>query len=460
MDQTDDDAQIPENPPIIPEPPVLAEVPEPPAGSASDDYPPWLLPPAVPSASAETRAKGFPEPPPILPETEGPPPRVGTPLPPMFSPRRPVADPVSPWAFVALAILMGASLLALFIPGKLGRMLLGSWTTSIFSTMAVAAYLGLERSWARQVSWLILGGTLILMALFNVGISLKAMSGDGVSPSLENKYEVLLVMCLSLLCVIPGFRPILRRSPLGFGWLSGTTEWTSVRLLALGTTVSLTLSCCIPLLILGEPPFLLAIQRSAAFAAEINENRGAEGMLRDNFYSLVWTLGGAMLAVGMGIRRNTNQTLDRLGLQRISILQLGVAVLLTALLLGLGEWMDLGITRTWQAFGWKTTDASAVEALFSGFFSPVGAIVIGVTAGLGEEVAVRGILQPRLGILLSNSFFTAMHAYQYHWDALCSVFITGLVLGLIRKKTNTTVSAIVHGGFDFVLILMAIPKGD
>jgi membrane protease YdiL (CAAX protease family) len=53
-----------------------------------------------------------------------------------------------------------------------------------------------------------------------------------------------------------------------------------------------------------------------------------------------------------------------------------------------------------------------------------------------------------------------MHAYQYHWDALCSVFITGLVLGLIRKKTNTTVSAIVHGGFDFVLILMAIPKGD
>jgi membrane protease YdiL (CAAX protease family) len=367
-----------------------------------------------------------------------------------------VVDPVSPWAFIALGVLMAASLLALFIPGELGRLLLGSWTTCIFSTMAVAAYLGLERSWARQVSWLILGGTLILMALFNVGISLRAMSENGV----RGNYEVLLVMCLSLLCVIPAFRPILHQSPLGFRWLSGTTEWTSVRLLALGTTVSLTLSCCMPLLILGEPPILLAMQRSAEFAAEITQNRGAEGMLRDNFYSLVWTLGGAMLAVGMGIRRNTIQTLDRLGLQRISILQLGAAVLLTALLLGLGEWMDLGITRTWQAFGWKTTDASAVEALFSGFFSPVGAIVIGVTAGLGEEVAVRGILQPRLGILLSNCFFTAVHAYQYHWDALCSVFITGLVLGLIRKKTNTTVSAIVHGGFDFGLILMAIPKGD
>lgn len=456
MNQPDDHARIPGNPPVIPEPPILAEVPEPPVGSASDDYPPWLLPPPVPSASAEILAKGFPEPPPILPETEGPPPRVDNPLPPMFSPRRPVADPVSPGAFIGLGVLMAASLLALFIPGELGRLLLGSWTTCIFSTMAVAAYLGLERSWARQVSWLILGGTLILMALFNGGISLRAMSENGV----RGNYEVLLVMCLSLLCVIPAFRPILHQSPLGFRWLNGTTEWTSVRLLALGTTVSLTLSCCMPLLILGEPPILLAMQRSAEFAAEITQNRGAEGMLRDNLYSLVWTLGGAMLAVGMGIRRNTTQTLERLGLQRISILQLGVAVLLTALLLGLGELMDLGITRTWQAFGWKTTDASAVEALFSSYFTPLGAIIIGVTAGLGEEVAVRGILQPRLGILLSNCFFTAMHAYQYHWDALCSVFITGLVLGFIRKKTNTTVSAIVHGGFDFVLILMAIPKGD
>ena len=147
------------------------------------------------------------------------------------------------------------------IPGELGRLLLGSWTTCIFSTMAMAGYIGLERSWARQVSWLILGGTLILMALFNGGISLRAMPENGVSPSLHGNYEVLLVMCLSLLCVIPGFRPILHQSPLGFGWLSRTTEWTSVRLLALGTTVSLTLSCCIPLLILGEPPFLLAIQR-------------------------------------------------------------------------------------------------------------------------------------------------------------------------------------------------------
>ncbi|MCX7861282.1 MAG: hypothetical protein N2385_14415 [Chloroflexus sp.] len=41
-------------------------------------------------------------------------------------------------------------------------------------------------------------------------------------------------------------------------------------------------------------------------------------------------------------------------------------------------------------------------------------MVIGVTAGLGEELGVRGVLQPRLGIWLSNLFFTSLHAFQYN----------------------------------------------
>jgi membrane protease YdiL (CAAX protease family) len=66
------------------------------------------------------------------------------------------------------------------------------------------------------------------------------------------------------------------------------------------------------------------------------------------------------------------------------------------------------------------------------------------------------VLQPRLGILLSNLFFTAMHALQYHWDALLLVFVIGMALGLIRRRTNTTTSAIVHGTYDFLLIMAAV----
>ena len=177
-------------------------------------------------------------------------------------------------------------------------------------------------------------------------------------------------------------------------------------------------------------------------------------MLRDQLYGLVWILLGAALAVGWGITRDAGQTLRRLGLERIPIQQLRIAVLSPALLFVLGDVLDRLITWIWGALGWRITDASAVEALFSAYTTPLGAIVIGVTAGLGEEIAVRGILQPRLGILLSNCLFTAMHAYQYHWDGLCSVFVIGLALGWIRKRTNTTVSAIAHGGYDFLLILL------
>ena len=71
-------------------------------------------------------------------------------------------------------------------------------------------------------------------------------------------------------------------------------------------------------------------------------------------------------------------------------------------------------------------------------------------------MAVRGVLQPRLGLLLSNLFFTGLHALQYNWDALVTVFVLGLVFGLVRNRTNTTTSAITHGSYDFVLTIGSV----
>ncbi len=81
--------------------------------------------------------------------------------------------------------------------------------------------------------------------------------------------------------------------------------------------------------------------------------------------------------------------------------------------------------------------------------------MIGVTAGVGEEMVVRGVLQPRLGILVSNLFFVGLHAFQYGFDALLSVFIIGLILGIVRARTNTTTSAIAHGTYDFILVMIS-----
>jgi membrane protease YdiL (CAAX protease family) len=68
-------------------------------------------------------------------------------------------------------------------------------------------------------------------------------------------------------------------------------------------------------------------------------------------------------------------------------------------------------------------------------------------------------MQPRLGIWLSNLLFTALHAFQYNLDGLVIVFLIGLVCGVIRNKSNTTTSALVHGTFDFLLVMALTVQG-
>ena len=79
-----------------------------------------------------------------------------------------------------------------------------------------------------------------------------------------------------------------------------------------------------------------------------------------------------------------------------------------------------------------------------------------IGAGVGEELAIRGLLQPRLGIIISNLFFTALHAFQYNGDGLLQVFLFGLVMGLVRRRTNTVVCMIIHTLYDVGIILLFI----
>jgi membrane protease YdiL (CAAX protease family) len=121
--------------------------------------------------------------------------------------------------------------------------------------------------------------------------------------------------------------------------------------------------------------------------------------------------------------------------------------------------LDPAITWLWQAMGWHTTNVAVFGDLMSHVTNPAGAVLIGVTAGIGEEMVVRGLLQPRIGLIGSNLAFTAFHALQYGPDGLLSVFLIGLALGVIRSKSNTTTSAIVHGVYDFTLVMASAIVG-
>ena len=170
---------------------------------------------------------------------------------------------------------------------------------------------------------------------------------------------------------------------------------------------------------------------------------------------MLWSVPVAALTVGFPLARGSRDALDRLGFVRPTLRQVGIAIGAAVLLVVVAGVLDQAITWTWKFFGWRGTDAESVEKLFQSLTTPLGAVVIGVTAGIEEELCARGALQPRLGMVLANLFFVSLHALQYSWDGLLAVMLIGLVLGVIRSRTNTTTSCIVHGSYDFIVVMLA-----
>jgi membrane protease YdiL (CAAX protease family) len=154
----------------------------------------------------------------------------------------------------------------------------------------------------------------------------------------------------------------------------------------------------------------------------------------------------AFAGVGYGVRRDLAATLARLGVGRPGVADLGWVVLGVGACLAANaglEWVE----RRWFP-AWYAHD-QAVVAQMAADIGLAGALLIGVTAGVGEEVFVRGALQPRLGLLLSNLLFAVAHV-QYSWFGIATVAGIGLVLGIIRQRRGTTAAILVHALYNFI----------
>jgi hypothetical protein len=380
--------------------------------------------------------------------------------------------PLQPWTGFAIAISIGsAAYLLLWTIGRLFGLdhefllFTASGMESLpFLPLALLAYIG-ERSYlARLLAslyWLLLMVFMLLMVWLAVietmpgplAAEAKSAGPQAVMRSLFRPDSLLIGglsffgLGVALLISLAAFTPEIRRVA---ARIIPIDPNSFVHATALATVTCLTLASFVPLMIRQEPPLLLM----ASLSRDSQMSDGAE--MRSTVYAFLWLVPATIIAVGYPIRRNFRDALHRVGLVRPRRWQLILAVGLVPVLIGLSVAVDNGLGVIWKFFNWPTTDEHAFGELMKFALNPLGAVIIGVTAGLGEELSVRGVLQPRLGILLSNLFFTSLHALQYNWDGLLSVFVTGLALGLIRKYTNTTTSAIVHGGFDFTLIMFDV----
>lgn len=347
--------------------------------------------------------------------------------------------------------LVAITLFGLLLGGE-ARLFASNAIPLLFMGLALFAYLG-ERSQIWRVisigyTLLLIGSTALFSMLLTISSMLEYESGQPRFPANSLPLILLLLLVTGLVAAISllGFIPTIRQ------WLSKflpIDPYSFVHTIALVSIIGLTTIMLSQVFFSDIPPLLNIMAQ-----AEIDKSDPAADMRSSN-YNMIWCVITVLFAVGYGLKRNFRQTLERLGVVKPSLKQLGIA-LAAAIAMVLGATLlNMATQYIWDFFGWPTTDGELFEELIGFAFSFVGALVLGITAGVSEELAIRGALQPRLGILLSNLFFTSLHAMQYHWDSLLLVFCIGIILGLLRKYTNTTVAIITHATYNFLLAFSA-----
>jgi membrane protease YdiL (CAAX protease family) len=162
----------------------------------------------------------------------------------------------------------------------------------------------------------------------------------------------------------------------------------------------------------------------------------------------------ALAGVGLWIRRGWQGTFKRLGLLRPTWRQLLAGIGVTVLLLA----FDFGVNLAWEGLdpaGYDVVNRVA-ENLFGDLATVGGALALGLSAGISEELLFRGAVQPRLGLLLATILFTVGHLQYGLTIATLEIFIIGLVLGLIRNRTSTSLTILIHAAYNAAGVLLGM----
>jgi uncharacterized protein len=158
----------------------------------------------------------------------------------------------------------------------------------------------------------------------------------------------------------------------------------------------------------------------------------------------------ALVGVGWLARRSFGRTL-----QRLAIVRPGIKQLLAGVGLGIAMGAAITVVELLLSKAGIATDAD-VSKLSEQLLGPLtqsafGIITLGVAAAIGEESIFRGALQPRFGLLLATLLFALMHSTYGFSLATLIVFGVGLVLGIVRLRSNTTTSMLVHAFYNMTL---------
>jgi hypothetical protein len=330
--------------------------------------------------------------------------------------------------------------------------------------LALLAHGSVRYPW---LAWLIRG--LIGLVLVGEAMSLLAW----VSVGLMRTWEFALVVILTLITTAVLFRP----GRVAFGYLFSALDFTAAGQWILVAKKQMTLRECwnksrvfnpdsIPHLAglwvyMSALWFLLGSIRPANFSLPeipIPTPVAIDQLFVYNGLGLVLL---AVCCVGIFVSRAPRVTLSRLGLAKPTGKQvlIGISILAGSLL-----YDYLWSLFTHQAPGnlaGKLThyNTGSFASGMGGGAAPQGALVLalatGLCAGIGEETLMRGAVQPALGIIPAGMIHGLAHGqFSQAPTFIVQVALWSVLIGIVRRYTNTTTTMIGHVLYNFVLTFL------
>jgi len=161
---------------------------------------------------------------------------------------------------------------------------------------------------------------------------------------------------------------------------------------------------------------------------------------------LVGEVALAAAAVGLWVARDARAARERLGLTAMSWRHALLALVGFGAVVGLNSGME-ALEHARFPVLWAADQEMGQR--IAGELSVTASILLGVSAGVGEELLLRGALQPRAGLFWASVLFTAAHV-QYTWFGMLTILLLGITLGVVRARANTTTAIVVHALYDIV----------
>lgn len=161
----------------------------------------------------------------------------------------------------------------------------------------------------------------------------------------------------------------------------------------------------------------------------------------------------SLIGVGLLARRSLRAVLIRLGIVAPTWRQVAIGIALGLVMVPIVAGAEALATRLGLG------PSAGVERLTDVLVGPLtrsmgGILTLGLAAALGEESVFRGALLPRFGLLFTSLLFALLHSQYGLSFSTIAVFAVGLVLGVIRLRTNTTTSMITHAVYNMSLGLI------